>query len=124
TLSLQPEVTTRRVVVKARKGETLTRLAQRYGVSAASVADWNDLSAKATLKAGQSLTLHLPQRARPAATASRTTTAPPAAVKKGVVKKTATQAATTKKTAPSKSTASRASSTPKAKATAPKKSPR
>jgi membrane-bound lytic murein transglycosylase D len=120
TLSLQPEVTTRRVVVKARKGETLTRLANRYGVSVASVADWNDISTKASLKTGQSLTLHLPQRAK-AATPSRTRQAPAATVKKGTVKKMATKAATPKKSAGAKSTASRSS---QAKAGSTKKTPR
>jgi len=122
TLSLQPEVTTRSVRVKARKGDTLARLAGRYGVSVANVLDWNRLSANTRLRAGQSLTLHLPQRAKPAATASRSTKAPVAAVKKSSVKKTATRAAPVKKTA--KSTAARTSSSTKAKATSAKKTPR
>ena len=106
-LSLQPEVTTRRVVVKARKGDTLSRLASRYGVSAGSVAGWNDLSAKTALKVGQSLTLHLPQRAsarssKPAA--ARATKQVDAPVKKGAVKKAATKTVAPKKTASTKAT--------------------
>ena len=62
-LSLQPDVVLRRTTVKARKGETLASLARRYKVPVSSVAEWNKLSAGASLKAGQSITLMLPQRA-------------------------------------------------------------
>lgn len=78
-LNLQPEASTRRVVVKARKGDTVARLASRHGVSAARVADWNRLAVGSALKAGQSVTLHLPARAAPAAVArapARATKAP------------------------------------------------
>ena len=69
TLSFQPEVILRRTVVKARKGETVARLANRYGVSAASVAEWNKLAANAALKPGQKVALMLPQRVTVAAAA-------------------------------------------------------
>jgi membrane-bound lytic murein transglycosylase D len=62
-ISFQPEVTLRRTTVKARKGENLTRLANRYGVSPVSVAGWNKLAVNAALKPGQGITLMLPQRA-------------------------------------------------------------
>ena len=62
-LNLQPEMVLRRSVVKARKGDNLARLAQRYGLSAVSVAGWNKLAVNAALKPGQSITLMLPQRA-------------------------------------------------------------
>ncbi|MDP2018848.1 transglycosylase SLT domain-containing protein [Hydrogenophaga sp.] len=61
-LSLQPDVVLQRSVVKARKGENLARLAQRYGVSAVSVAGWNKLAVNASLKPGQRVTLMLPKR--------------------------------------------------------------
>jgi membrane-bound lytic murein transglycosylase D len=61
-LNLQPDVVLRRSVVKARKGDTLARLAQRYGVSAVSVAGWNKLAVNAALKPGQQVTLMLPKR--------------------------------------------------------------
>jgi membrane-bound lytic murein transglycosylase D len=61
-LSFQPEVILRRTTVKARKGENLTRLAQRYGVSPVSAAGWNKLAVNAALKPGQRITLMLPQR--------------------------------------------------------------
>lgn len=62
-INFQPEVVLRRTTVKARKGENLARLAQRYGLSAVSVAGWNKLAVNAALKPGQSITLMLPQRA-------------------------------------------------------------
>jgi membrane-bound lytic murein transglycosylase D len=105
-LSLQPEVTTRRVVVKARKGETVSRLASRYGLSAASVADWNRLSAGSTLKTGQRVTLHLPQRAKATTSARSTKSVKPRATssksassKKPTIKKSSTAKAPSKKTA-------------------------
>jgi membrane-bound lytic murein transglycosylase D len=61
-LNLQPEMVLRRSVVKARKGDTLARLAQRHGVSAVSVAGWNKLAVNAALKPGQRVTLMLPKR--------------------------------------------------------------
>lgn len=72
TLSLQPEANTRRVVVKARKGDNLTKLARRHGLSPVSVAEWNRLSVTSPLKAGQRLTLLLPQKAKPAVAKSGT----------------------------------------------------
>jgi len=79
-ISFQPETVLRRTVVKARKGENVTRLAQRYGVSPVSVAGWNKLAVNATLKQGQNVTLMLPQRV---ATAKAT------APKKAAAQKTA-----------------------------------
>jgi membrane-bound lytic murein transglycosylase D len=61
-LNLQPDMVLRRTVVKARKGDTLARLAQRHGVSAVSVAGWNKLAVNATLRPGQQVTLMLPKR--------------------------------------------------------------
>lgn len=61
-LSLAPEVVTRRSVVRARKGDTVASLAQRHRVSAASVAQWNDVKASAAFKAGQDVVLYLPLR--------------------------------------------------------------
>ncbi len=61
-LLLQPEVVLRRTTVRARKGENVMTLARRYGVSASSVAEWNNISINSPLKAGQSLALMLPQR--------------------------------------------------------------
>lgn len=56
-LSLAPEVTVRRSTVRVRKGDTMARIASRYGVSTASLASWNRLSPNAKLKTGQSLSV-------------------------------------------------------------------
>jgi membrane-bound lytic murein transglycosylase D len=103
-LSLQPDVVLRRSVVKARKGDTLVRLAQRYGVSAVSVAGWNKLAVNAALKPGQQVTLMLPKRVSLAASPSAPTS------------KKAAAASNTRKVARS------ASQPTKAKAVATKKS--
>ena len=63
-LSLTPDIILKRSVVKARKGDNLARLAQRYGVSPVSAAGWNRMSVNEKLKPGQRVTLML---ARPAA---------------------------------------------------------
>jgi membrane-bound lytic murein transglycosylase D len=61
-LSLAPDVVTRRSVVRARKGDTVSSLAKRHRVSAASLADWNDVKTSAAFKAGQEVVLMLPVR--------------------------------------------------------------
>ena len=62
-ISFAPEIVTRRTTIKARKRDTLISVANRYGVSASNLADWNDLKSSATLHAGQSLVAYLPVRA-------------------------------------------------------------
>jgi membrane-bound lytic murein transglycosylase D len=59
-LSLAPEIVLRRVAISARKGDTLASLGARHGVTAASLASWNKLSASANLKSGQQLTILVP----------------------------------------------------------------
>ena len=59
-VSLAPEIVMRRTTVKARKGESVASIAKRYGLSSASVADWNKVSASAAFKAGQSVVVFLP----------------------------------------------------------------
>jgi membrane-bound lytic murein transglycosylase D len=76
-LSLQPEVVLRRVTVKARKGDTVARLAARYGVSPAQVANWNAITPKSKLKAGQQLTI-MQSRKAAATDKSHTADASPA----------------------------------------------
>jgi membrane-bound lytic murein transglycosylase D len=61
-LLLQPEVTLKRTKVRTRKGDNVMTVARRYGVSATSVAEWNNININSPLKAGQSLTMVLPQR--------------------------------------------------------------
>ncbi|MBP6404325.1 MAG: transglycosylase SLT domain-containing protein [Proteobacteria bacterium] len=62
-LSLAPEVVTRRTVIKARKGDSVASIARRYKLSAAQVADWNDVGASAAFKLGQQIVVYLPVRA-------------------------------------------------------------
>ncbi len=62
-LSLMPEVALRKIIVRARKGDTLTRLAARHGVSTSNLAAWNNMNAGARLSSGQRLTLYAPYRA-------------------------------------------------------------
>ncbi len=63
-MSLAPEIVTRRVSVKARKGETVATLARRYRVSTLEVADWNQVTAHSSFKLGQSVVLFLPIKAK------------------------------------------------------------
>ncbi len=63
-MSLAPEIVTRRVNVKARKGETVATLARRYRVSTLEVADWNQITAHSSFKLGQSVVLFLPIKAK------------------------------------------------------------
>ncbi len=62
-LSLAPEVVTRRTVLKARKGDSVASIARRYRLTAAQVADWNDVGASAAFKLGQQIVVYLPVRA-------------------------------------------------------------
>jgi membrane-bound lytic murein transglycosylase D len=61
-LSLAPEITTRRTVVKAGKRDSVASVAQRYKLAPAQVAQWNDVSPSASFRAGQQVVLHLPMR--------------------------------------------------------------
>jgi len=62
-MSLSPETVIRRSTVKARKGDTVASLAQRYRVSAMDVAGWNSVAASSALKPGQSVVIYLPVKA-------------------------------------------------------------
>lgn len=61
-ISLLREPLMRRSLVKAGKQDTVASLAKRHGVSAARVAEWNNLSASAVFSAGQQVVLFLPVR--------------------------------------------------------------
>ena len=76
-LLLAPEVVLRKIMVKARAGDTPSRLASRHGVSAANLADWNRLKPNAQLSNGQTLAVYVPAKAsRRAASASPRRAAP------------------------------------------------
>jgi membrane-bound lytic murein transglycosylase D len=63
-VSLAPEIVTRRTTVKARKGESVASIAQRYGLSAASVATWNNVGASSAFKKGHPVVVFLPIKSR------------------------------------------------------------
>lgn len=69
-ISLTPEIVARasaqHVVlkqrnIKARKGDTVARIAARYGLSPATVAKWNRVKPNQKLASGKTVVLHLPQ---------------------------------------------------------------
>ena len=64
-LAFAPEIVLRRVMVNARKGDTLASLAARHGVSAANMATWNKLKPNAHLSTGQSLAVLVPTSQAP-----------------------------------------------------------
>lgn len=49
----------RKVVYRVRRGDSLSRIASRFGVKTKDIVRWNDLNAKRYLQPGQSLTLHI-----------------------------------------------------------------
>ena len=61
-LSLMREPLLQRSVVNARKHDTVASLAKRHGVSAARVAEWNQLAVSAALSAGQQVVVFTPVR--------------------------------------------------------------
>ncbi|NML45511.1 transglycosylase SLT domain-containing protein [Ramlibacter sp. G-1-2-2] len=64
-LSLAPEIVTKRIVVKAGRRDSIASIAHRYKLAPAQVADWNNLHANSTLKAGQQIVLNVPVRSSP-----------------------------------------------------------
>lgn len=60
-LSLAPEVALRKVVVKARRSDSLASIAKRYRVGLEQLAQWNGLTVTSGLKVGQRLKLYLPR---------------------------------------------------------------
>jgi membrane-bound lytic murein transglycosylase D len=59
-LSFQPEVVWRKTTVRVRRGENLNSLADRYGVTVASITSLNKLSRNARLRSGQRIAVMLP----------------------------------------------------------------
>ena len=59
-LVLAPEIVLKRIMVTARKGDSLASLAARHGVSAANMATWNKIKPTASLAAGQNLAVMVP----------------------------------------------------------------
>ena len=94
-LSFQPEIVTRRTVVKAGRRDSVTSIASRYKLSATNVADWNDVKTSHVFARGFSVVVYLPVRAAASArvgTAANTGTprgvGAKAPARKGLVTKT------------------------------------
>ncbi|HET7836632.1 MAG TPA: transglycosylase SLT domain-containing protein [Variovorax sp.] len=62
-LSFQPEIVTRRTVIKAGRQDSVASIARRYRLSPASVAEWNDVKANHTFQRGYEVVVFLPVRA-------------------------------------------------------------
>ena len=73
-VSLAPEIVTRRTTVKAGKRESVASIAKRYGLTPASVAGWNNVSAGAGFKRGQAVVVFLPVTTHAAGAARRGST--------------------------------------------------
>ena len=69
-LSLAPDIALRKTAIKAGPDESVALLAKRYRVSAKSLADWNKVSENYVFKAGQTVVLFLPVKAKPYAKSS------------------------------------------------------
>ncbi len=61
-LSLSPEVVLHQTVIKAGKRDSVASLARRFRVSPQSVAEWNQVTVRASFKLGQKVVLLLPQK--------------------------------------------------------------
>jgi membrane-bound lytic murein transglycosylase D len=68
--------------VQVRKGDTLSRLAQRYKLSIQQIAAWNKLSIRSSLKAGQQIVLMAPSKASQVMQKSRKAVKPHSKVKR------------------------------------------
>jgi membrane-bound lytic murein transglycosylase D len=62
-LALAPDIVLKRIMVTARKGDTLASLAARHGVSAANMLTWNKIKPNASLSTGQRLAVLVPLQA-------------------------------------------------------------
>ncbi|WP_423455611.1 transglycosylase SLT domain-containing protein [Ottowia sp. VDI28] len=109
SVAYAPEVVLKRFVVRARKGDSIARLADRYDLPPATVAGWNRSKSNASLKAGQAVVVFLPVRAGASAAAAATQHARRAAHSAG---RSTSKASAKKGHAPAK----RAVAAPKAKA--------
>lgn len=99
-LQLQPEYAARKTYVRVRKGDSLSKVARRHGVSPVALAGWNGIGVGASLKAGQRLVMMQPVRS---ASASKTRVGSTSAKKRAATKpKSATS---TKRPAASKKAA-------------------
>jgi membrane-bound lytic murein transglycosylase D len=80
-VSLAPEIVLKKTIVHAGRGATVANMAQKYRVSAANVAQWNNVAQSASFKYKQAVTLYLP--ANELTKAAPTKAATKTAAKKG-----------------------------------------
>jgi membrane-bound lytic murein transglycosylase D len=73
-LTLVSERVTRRMTIKAGKKDTVASIARRYKVSARQVAEWNEVSATSSFRAGQQVVVYVPVRTVARTTHTRRTT--------------------------------------------------
>lgn len=66
-LSFQPEIVTRRTVIRAGKKDSVASIAHRYRLNPASVAEWNDVKPNHAFQKGYEVVVYLPVRAASAA---------------------------------------------------------
>ncbi|MBK5205502.1 MAG: LysM peptidoglycan-binding domain-containing protein, partial [Polaromonas sp.] len=85
-VTLTPEIVTRRTTVKARKGESVATIARRYGLSASSVATWNNVSSSAAFKRGHQVVVFLPLKSRASSSGRRTVKAVKRSTRRAIVK--------------------------------------
>ncbi len=62
-LSFQPEIVTRRTVIRAGKKDSVASIAHRYRLNPASVAEWNDVKPNHAFQKGYEVVVYLPVRA-------------------------------------------------------------
>lgn len=62
-LSFQPEIVTRRTIVRAGKKDSVASIARRYRLSPAAVAEWNDVKPNHAFQKGYEVVVYLPVRA-------------------------------------------------------------
>ncbi|CAN5853000.1 transglycosylase SLT domain-containing protein [soil metagenome] len=62
-LSFQPEIVTRKTMVKAGRNDSVASIARRYRLSAANVADWNDVKPNHAFPRGYQVVVYLPVQA-------------------------------------------------------------
>jgi membrane-bound lytic murein transglycosylase D len=119
-LSFQPEIVTRRTLVNAGRNDSVASIARRFRVSAASVAEWNDVKPTHAFPRGYQVVVFVPVRAagssrvgmgavpavRPAPAPAAPTVAIPAQ-KGGSFKKTGTASPSTAKRSPPAAAAAR-----------------
>ncbi|MFV0681432.1 transglycosylase SLT domain-containing protein [Ottowia sp.] len=127
-LAYTPEIVLRRTTVRARKGDSIARLAARYDLPASTVAGWNKKRTNTRLKHGQRVVVYLPVRAAAAAArdgvaagkkrSSRSTTAKSKSKSSG---KKSSRKSTAKSTSKSSAKKSTTKSTKKTKSSSKKK---